>query len=347
MIRLVISDGSKFNSISGIQIVRPDSSDLAFMATAYPSPSPRGHPSAPRTHDRLSSSSLDDAPTYFVSVGPLSVNKRLDNADPIVRSIDPTVWVPDRAARACMLCGARFTLFVRRHHCRWCGLVLCHACCAGTADSAFHSAPQRICEPCDRLRLLRGRETEIERLTKRLEQLRRVQQLFSPKPPPLSALASPPSRGAAGDSPATATPCALAAVPAEGGARVAPRRSEGSPRVPPPTEVAPPRPSPLSSSPPLTVSQLSSEQPFSGLSIGGASTGTQEEGAWGGAGPHDSRVNAADVRGSFGTPVWLKEASQKLWGEQLNEGIVEDVDSNGEVWYTPLEAAASPIPSPR
>ena len=28
-------------------------------------------------------------------------------------------WVPDAEAPVCMLCGAKFTLVKRRHHCRW------------------------------------------------------------------------------------------------------------------------------------------------------------------------------------------------------------------------------------
>jgi ankyrin repeat protein len=37
-------------------------------------------------------------------------------------------WVPDVDAPECMRCSKRFSLFVRRHHCRSCGLVICHVC---------------------------------------------------------------------------------------------------------------------------------------------------------------------------------------------------------------------------
>jgi hypothetical protein len=37
-------------------------------------------------------------------------------------------WQPDAAAKCCSHCEVKFRLFVRRHHCRKCGLIFCHAC---------------------------------------------------------------------------------------------------------------------------------------------------------------------------------------------------------------------------
>ena len=37
-------------------------------------------------------------------------------------------WVDDKDATKCMHCGANFTMFRRRHHCRKCGACLCSAC---------------------------------------------------------------------------------------------------------------------------------------------------------------------------------------------------------------------------
>ncbi len=34
----------------------------------------------------------------------------------------------DDESTSCLLCSAEFTLWVRRHHCRRCGLLVCHAC---------------------------------------------------------------------------------------------------------------------------------------------------------------------------------------------------------------------------
>jgi hypothetical protein len=38
-------------------------------------------------------------------------------------------WKPDEMANECSLCGLRFGLFVRKHHCRKCGEIYCNSCC--------------------------------------------------------------------------------------------------------------------------------------------------------------------------------------------------------------------------
>lgn len=38
------------------------------------------------------------------------------------------VWIADEETMLCMLCCAKFTVFLRRHHCRCCGRVLCGPC---------------------------------------------------------------------------------------------------------------------------------------------------------------------------------------------------------------------------
>lgn len=38
------------------------------------------------------------------------------------------VWIADKETLSCMLCCDKFTVFVRRHHCRCCGRVLCARC---------------------------------------------------------------------------------------------------------------------------------------------------------------------------------------------------------------------------
>ncbi|KAI9471218.1 hypothetical protein BX667DRAFT_509125 [Coemansia mojavensis] len=37
-------------------------------------------------------------------------------------------WEPDSSAVSCRQCGRSFTLFLRRHHCRRCGLLFCDSC---------------------------------------------------------------------------------------------------------------------------------------------------------------------------------------------------------------------------
>ncbi|KAJ2493344.1 hypothetical protein IWW37_000628 [Coemansia sp. RSA 2050] len=39
-----------------------------------------------------------------------------------------SAWEPDEATAVCRQCSRRFSLFLRRHHCRRCGLVFCDSC---------------------------------------------------------------------------------------------------------------------------------------------------------------------------------------------------------------------------
>ncbi|XP_020587375.1 1-phosphatidylinositol-3-phosphate 5-kinase FAB1B-like isoform X2 [Phalaenopsis equestris] len=41
-------------------------------------------------------------------------------------------WMPDSSCRVCYDCDTRFTIFVRKHHCRLCGRVFCGSCSANS-----------------------------------------------------------------------------------------------------------------------------------------------------------------------------------------------------------------------
>ncbi|KAG5190220.1 hypothetical protein JKP88DRAFT_152975, partial [Tribonema minus] len=43
-------------------------------------------------------------------------------------------WMPDKICRVCYECGAPFTMFRRRHHCRVCGQVFCQNCSGYSVD---------------------------------------------------------------------------------------------------------------------------------------------------------------------------------------------------------------------
>eukprot|EP00808_Paulinella_micropora_P004677 g81349.t1 len=51
-------------------------------------------------------------------------------------------WVSDGRAPSCMYCDNMFTCFSRRHHCRFCGFVVCGACSQGQIMG------HRSCESC-------------------------------------------------------------------------------------------------------------------------------------------------------------------------------------------------------
>lgn len=48
--------------------------------------------------------------------------------------------MPDKLCHECSECGIRFTLFVRRHHCRVCGRIYCHSC-------SNHTIPGNLFRP--------------------------------------------------------------------------------------------------------------------------------------------------------------------------------------------------------
>lgn len=67
------------------------------------------------------------------------------------------MWVDDRETNSCHQCHRSFSLLLRRHHCRRCGQIFCHACSRnrvlnvnGIEDKQMH----RLCDSCmDRLEM--------------------------------------------------------------------------------------------------------------------------------------------------------------------------------------------------
>ncbi|OWZ22094.1 hypothetical protein PHMEG_0003260 [Phytophthora megakarya] len=61
-------------------------------------------------------------------------------------------WVEDAAARNCAKCERVFSLVNRRHHCRVCGEIFCHACSRTRMVLATNPGEiprrQRVCDPC-------------------------------------------------------------------------------------------------------------------------------------------------------------------------------------------------------
>ncbi|RLN80565.1 hypothetical protein BBJ28_00000169 [Nothophytophthora sp. Chile5] len=61
-------------------------------------------------------------------------------------------WVEDAAARTCAKCERVFSLVNRRHHCRVCGEIFCHACSRTRMVLSTNPGEiprrQRVCDPC-------------------------------------------------------------------------------------------------------------------------------------------------------------------------------------------------------
>ncbi len=58
-------------------------------------------------------------------------------------------WLPDAVAYDCKLCNKEFGIFLRKHHCRFCGEVFCVNCCYRYESFVpFYKFRVRICEHC-------------------------------------------------------------------------------------------------------------------------------------------------------------------------------------------------------
>ena len=74
------------------------------------------------------------------------------------RQLERQFWMPDSRAKQCYDCGLAFSTFRRRHHCRICGQVFCHACSSHMIDAKVYksltgsdsSGPVRSCRYCYR-----------------------------------------------------------------------------------------------------------------------------------------------------------------------------------------------------
>ncbi|GAV04446.1 hypothetical protein RvY_14720 [Ramazzottius varieornatus] len=66
-------------------------------------------------------------------------------------------WVPDELAPICMLCGTKFTVVKRRHHCRACGSVICALCGNYKAKLEYlEGREDRVCALCNETFLYRN-----------------------------------------------------------------------------------------------------------------------------------------------------------------------------------------------
>jgi len=70
-------------------------------------------------------------------------------------SQDNKRWLADDLAPQCFTCDAAFSLFLRRHHCRMCGLIFCEDCLAPVQLPArlagvarLGARPHLTCQPC-------------------------------------------------------------------------------------------------------------------------------------------------------------------------------------------------------
>ncbi|KAI8900363.1 Dbl homology domain-containing protein [Globomyces pollinis-pini] len=63
---------------------------------------------------------------------------------------DAPVWMPDKHALNCLVCFKKFSFFIRRHHCRSCGIVACHGCSRNSffIPNKDGEKKSRVCDTC-------------------------------------------------------------------------------------------------------------------------------------------------------------------------------------------------------
>uniref|UniRef100_A0A4W5PUH8 Zinc finger FYVE domain-containing protein 26 n=1 Tax=Hucho hucho TaxID=62062 RepID=A0A4W5PUH8_9TELE len=97
-------------------------------------------------HTSSSSSSLDRGSTGR------RIQRSPDQFQPPDRAPVRKDWVPDNQQHVCMVCQReRFTMFNRRHHCRRCGRLVCHACSGhkmAVEGCTEEEKEVRVCEQC-------------------------------------------------------------------------------------------------------------------------------------------------------------------------------------------------------
>ena len=57
-------------------------------------------------------------------------------------------WTHNSEAKICEKCERRFTVTLRRHHCRHCGGCFCHGCSSQRTVLQKNSLPKRVCDKC-------------------------------------------------------------------------------------------------------------------------------------------------------------------------------------------------------
>lgn len=115
--------------------------------------------------------SYDDAPPSYHEI--LDYSSSIPSAPhPILMNIYPNLpvekaktieWVPDDMAHECFDCKKAFSMFLRRHHCRFCGKVFCDFCTANRIRKIEEASDgHRSCNSCFSAMVQEGKIKENE-----------------------------------------------------------------------------------------------------------------------------------------------------------------------------------------
>ena len=86
--------------------------------------------------------------------GPIHTQAKMPTSHPVAPlataspdAVPELWWQPDSAAECCSRCRAKFSILVRRHHCRGCGFIFCRVC----APAGLGKTHLRLCAGCKKL----------------------------------------------------------------------------------------------------------------------------------------------------------------------------------------------------
>ncbi|KAJ3086030.1 Pleckstrin y domain-containing F member 1, partial [Physocladia obscura] len=101
--------------------------------------------------------------TTTISISPeTTTTTPTANAVPVFERSPVGSWQSGETVTVCKSCRKKFTLFIRKHHCRWCGLIFCDSCTTHRVALDSPSSPplstslslpstpryERVCDSC-------------------------------------------------------------------------------------------------------------------------------------------------------------------------------------------------------
>eukprot|EP01129_Flabellula_baltica_P012838 TRINITY_DN585_c0_g1_i3.p1 TRINITY_DN585_c0_g1~~TRINITY_DN585_c0_g1_i3.p1 ORF type:complete len:1033 (-),score=190.91 TRINITY_DN585_c0_g1_i3:1453-4092(-) len=152
--------GSQYNTQMGQHSSQMNSSQTIGTQTNLSNS--RNTPSNPFSSD--TSNSYLNHPTSFVNPVPRNDSShypsspdsqrmqqpKVSSNEPEVNTDNGPIWVPDSSVSRCQLCTTTFSIFLRKHHCRNCGKVICGPCSdfqMRLPEIGYHN-PVRVCSKC-------------------------------------------------------------------------------------------------------------------------------------------------------------------------------------------------------
>lgn len=86
---------------------------------------------------------LDDSQAALQEIGRENQSLQITNT-----KVQSRKWVEDNEVKECMGCSKKFSVAIRKHHCRRCGNIFCNECSSREAKLPMARKPVRMCDSC-------------------------------------------------------------------------------------------------------------------------------------------------------------------------------------------------------